>query len=207
MAPSHGAMFYDAIQNNHGLPHDPFKALVVPRPIAWISTLGKNGVANLAPYSAYNMVSNNPHMVMFSGNLGQHSTKHAIETQEFVVNVVPHALAAAMNLTSTPIAEGQSEFALADLDQAPCERVNAPRVANSPVSLECTFHSATTLPAPAPRGVPSVVVFGLVVGIHIDEGLITPEGRVDLTPIAPLSRAGYFDYGAFDHRFEMKRPY
>ena len=200
-------MFYDALKGDHGLPHDPFKALVVPRPIAWISTLGKNGVANLAPYSAYNMVSNNPHMVMFSGNMGQHSTKHAIDSHEFVVNVVPRDLAEAMNLTSTPIKEDESEFELAALDQAACQMVKAPRVAKSPVSLECTFHSATTLPAPSERGVPSVVVFGLVVGIHIDDALITPEGRVDLTPVAPLSRAGYYDYGAFDQRFEMKRPY
>ena len=159
--------------------------LIAPRPIG-ISTLGKNGVANLAPYSAFNMVSNNPHMVMFSGNLAQHSTKHAIETQEFVVNVVPRALAQEMNLTSRPIGEGESEFDLTGLQQAPCEKVKAPRVAKSPVSLECTFHSATTLPAPVDRGVPSVVVFGLVVGIHIDDGLITESGRVDLTPIAPF---------------------
>ena len=83
---------------------------MAPRPIAWVSTLGKNGVANLAPYSAYNMVSNNPHMVMFSGNLAQHSTKHAIETQEFVVNVVPRALAEAMNLSSKPIPEGKANL-------------------------------------------------------------------------------------------------
>ena len=143
-------MFYDALKNDHGLPHDPFKALVAPRPIAWISTLGKNSVANLAPYSAYNMVSNNPHMVMFSGAMSQHSTKHAIETGEFVVNVVPKALAQAMNLTSTPIAEGESEFELANLDQAPCVQVSAPRVAASPVAMECTFHSATTLSCLAP---------------------------------------------------------
>lgn len=200
-------MFYDALKGDHGLPHDPFKALVAPRPIAWISTLGKNGVANLAPYSAYNMVSNNPHMVMFSGAMSQHSTKHAIETGEFVVNVVPKALAEQMNLTSTPIEEGKSEFELANLDQVACQFIKAPRVAASPVSLECTFHSATTLPAPANRGRPSVVVFGLVVGVHIDDALITDQGRVDLTKIAPLSRAGYYDYGVFDDRFEMKRPY
>ena len=199
-------MFYDALKGDHGLPHDPFKALVSPRPIAWISTLSAKGVANLAPYSAYNMVSNNPHMVMFSGNMGQHSTRHAIETQEFVVNVVPKALAEAMNQSSLAIPEDESEFALTGLEQASCEKVKAPRVAASPVSLECAFHSATTLPAPAGTGVPSVVVFGLVVGIHIDDGLITDEGRVDLTPIAPLSRSGYFDYGVFDTSFEMKRP-
>lgn len=200
-------MFYDALKGDHGLPFDPFKALVAPRPIAWISTLSQAGIANLAPYSAYNMVSNDPHMVMFSGAMSQHSTKHAIETGAFVVNLVPKALGAAMNLTSTPIPEGESEFELAGLETAPCEKVAAPRVAASPVSLECSFHSAVTLPAPTDRGRPSVVVFGLVLGIHIDEALVTPEGRVDLTPVQPLSRAGYYDYGVFSERLEMKRPY
>ncbi len=200
-------MFYDALKGDHGLPYDPFKALVAPRPIAWISTLSKNAVANLAPYSAYNMVSNNPHMVMFSGAMSQHSTKHAIETGEFVVNVVPQSLAEAMNLTSTPIEEDKSEFELAGLDQGACQFVKAPRVAASPVSLECTFHSATTLPAPTDKGRPSVVVFGLVVGIHIDDSLITDAGQVDLTRVSALSRAGYYDYGIFNDRFEMKRPY
>lgn len=199
-------MLYDAIKNNHGLKHDPFKALVSPRPIAWISTLGRNGVANLAPYSAYNMVSNNPHMVMFAGSMKQHSTKHAIETGEFVVNVVPARLLKAMNLTSTRIPEDESEFALAGLSEAPCEKVRAPRLAESPISLECTFHSATTLPTPANQGKPSVVVFGLVVCVHIDDDLITEEGRVDVTRIQPASRAGYFDYGLFDKSIELKRP-
>ena len=200
-------MFYDAQKNQHGLSFDPFKALVSPRPIAWISTLGTNGVANLAPYSAYNMVSTRPHMVMFSGAMSQHSTKHAIETGEFVVNVVPKALMAEMNLTSTPIDEGKSEFELAGLQQAPSQMVKPPRVAASPVALECTFHSATTLPALAGEGRASVVVFGLVVGIHIDDALITETGRVDITRIAPLARAGYYDYGVFDRSIELKRPY
>lgn len=199
-------MFYDALKGDHGLPHDPFKALVSPRPIAWISTLGKNGVANLAPYSAYNMVSNNPHMVMFSGAMSQHSTVNAIETGEFVVNLVPQALAQEMNQTSKPVDADTSEFELAGLEQAACKMVKAPRVAASPVALECTFHNAITLPAPADKGRPSVVVFGLVIGIHIDEALITAEGRVDVTKAAPLARAGYFDYCVFDTTLEMRRP-
>ena len=199
-------MFYDALKGDHGLPHDPFKALVSPRPIAWVSTLGATGVANLAPYSAYNMVSNNPHMVMFSGAMSQHSTANAIETGEFAINVVPQHLGESMNLTSKPVGPEVDEFELAGLEKMPCQMIKAPRVAASPVTLECTFHHATTLPALAVGGRPSVVVFGLVVGIHMDEALITDEGRVDMTRVAPLARAGYFDYSIFDEAFEMKRP-
>ena len=138
-------MFYDATKRDHGLPQDPLKALIVPRPIGWISTVDGKGRVNLAPYSFYNGVGEHPPMVYFAvtGTYGDTPTKHsrmnAEETGEFVVNMVAGTLSEKMNITTAMVAYGVDEMKLAGLTPAPCRLVKPPRVAESPVALECKY--------------------------------------------------------------------
>ena len=193
-------MFYDPRRTNAkadlGLPHDPFKALVQPRPIGWISTRSKAGVDNLAPYSFFNALASEPPLVMFSANGSPHSLANARETGEFVVNVVTEELAQAMNVTATQ--DVVDEFERAGLDKAACEIVNVPRVAASPVSLECQVVQIIELPGQA-----NVMAIGEVVGIHIDDGIMV-DGQV--RHWTPIARLGYMDYTAVRDVFSLKRP-
>jgi flavin reductase (DIM6/NTAB) family NADH-FMN oxidoreductase RutF len=128
-------MFYDARKNDHGHEYDPFKAIVAPRPIGWISSLSPEGVANLAPYSFFNAMSDNPHYVVF-GSAGRKDSIRNIEaTGEFVHNMATFKLREQMNASSAPVAEGVDEFELAGLEKASCNLVKPPRVAASPVAL------------------------------------------------------------------------
>ncbi|KAB0680780.1 flavin reductase family protein [Aureimonas leprariae] len=198
-------MFYTTEANDHGLPHDPFKAIVAPRPIGWISTRARDGSINLAPYSFFNAISDKPKLVMFSSSGMKHSASFAIETGEFVANLATEALAAAVNRSSAPAPRGTSEFALAGLTEAACRLVAAPRVAESPAALECRV---TTHFTPAGlNGEPSesVIVIGEVVGIHIDEALLR-DGMIDMALARPLSRLGYLDYAVAADVFQMTRP-
>jgi len=195
-------MFYDTASNAHGLPLDPFYALVVPRPIAWISTLSKAGNANLAPYSFYNAFSHNPHYVAFGSSGKKHSVTNIEDTGEFVVNMATLGLAQAMNLSSANTQE--DEFELAGLEKAACNFVKPPRVAASPVSLEC--HHYQTVPLPNERGVVGdYMVIGRVVGIHIADQFIR-EGRVDTAAMQPIARLGYAEYATVDDIWRMRRP-
>ena len=195
-------MFYDAETNEHGLPLDPFYALVVPRPIAWISTLSNAGVANLAPYSFYNAFSHDPTYVAFGTFKNKHTLRNITETGEFVVNMPTYDLREAMNQTSAKT--DIDEFEYAGLAKAPSRKVKAPRVAASPVSLECRHFRTIELPDDA-GVVENYLVIGRVIGVHIDEAYIK-NGRVDDGAIKPIARLGYAEYITVDDIWKMRRP-
>jgi len=198
-------MFYDAVANTHGLKWDPFKALVTPRPIGWISTLGKSGVVNLAPYSFFNAVSTDPHFVMFSSGGRKDSQRNAEETGEFVCSLATYDLRDAMNRTSQHVGPEVDEMALAGLTPAPSKLVAPPRVAESPIAFECRYWR--TIDLPGPHGGPGThaIVLGQVVGVHIDDSVIVGD-RVDVTKVKPIARLGYGDYAVIDEVFELTRP-
>lgn len=194
-----------------GLPHNPFKALVAPRPIGWITTLDSAGTVNLAPYSFFNAVSDTPPIVFFAPNGKSRATgvkdsqANAEETGEFVCNLVTLDLKDEMNATSAPVGPEVDEAALAGLEMIPSELVAPPRVKASPVHLECRYIQTLELPCTlADAG--NYVVFGEVVGIHIDESVINEKGLVDVTRYKPLARLGYMDYAVVEQVFSMTRP-
>ncbi|HUF56504.1 MAG TPA: flavin reductase family protein [Thermohalobaculum sp.] len=205
-------MFYRP-EEGHGLPFDPFKAIVVPRPIGWISTLDAEGRANLAPYSFFNGCGDAPPMVMFA-QTGRKSRPEAIKdsvaniraTGEFATNMVTHALAERMNATSGTHPAGVDEFAQAGLAPAPCRTIAPPRVAEAPVALECrVVRILDDLPSWREHAF-NIVVIGEVVGVHIDERYLTEEGRLDVLALSPVARMGYKDYTSVTEKFEMDRP-
>ena len=192
-----------------GLSFSPIKALISPRPIGWISSRGKDGSHNLAPYSYFNAISELPPMVIFSsassGNSGhKDSLRNVIETEEFVVNIVSSALGDAMNITSATLSYGESEFTKAKLKMADCKTVSVPRVAVSPAALECKLWKVIELPKPDTAD-PGVMVIGTITGIHIDDAIIR-NGKVDVTTFQPLARLGYTDYARITNVFSMQRP-
>ena len=195
-------MFYDAVDNTHGLPLDPFYALVGPRLIAWISTLSKAGKANLAPYSFYNAFSHNPSYVAFGSSGAKHTLSNITETREFVVNLATFDLREAMNLSSAATAD--DEFDLAGLAKAACVKVKPPRVAQSPVALECVHYQTVALPDDAGQ-VGDYLVIGRVVGVHIDERFIV-DGRVNTAAMKPIARLGYAEYATVEQVWKMRRP-
>ncbi len=198
-------MFYDAVANTHGLRWDPFKALVSPRPIGWISTLGANGVVNLAPYSFFNAVSTDPHFVMFSSGGRKDSQRNAEETGEFVCSLATYDLREAMNRTSEHVAPEVDEMVLAGLTPAPSKIVAPPRVAESPVAFECKYWRTIELPGPDGGPGTHAIVLGQVVGVHIDDAAIVGD-KVDVTRLKPIARLGYGDYAVIDEVFELSRP-
>jgi flavin reductase (DIM6/NTAB) family NADH-FMN oxidoreductase RutF len=201
-------VFYDAISNDHGLKHDPWKALVVPRPIGWISTLSDDGVCNLAPYSFFNATSERPHYVMFGSAGRKDSVRNIEETGEFVCSLATYELRFHMNTTSAPVPHGNDEFPLAGLTVAPSRMVRPPRVKESPVAFECRYWRTVDLPPAAPGGPEGyLVVFGLVIGVHIDDSVIT-DGIVDSAAMQPIARLGYMDYTVVtpESVFTIQRP-
>ncbi|CAH0189177.1 flavin reductase family protein [Roseomonas sp. CECT 9278] len=197
-------MFYEP-RHGHGLPHDPFKAIVAPRPIGWISTVDAQGRANLAPYSFFNAVHSRPPMVMFTTETMKHSAANAIATGEFVCNLVPRHLFDAMNVSSGAQPAGESEFAAAGLEEAPCRVVRAPRVAASPASLECRVVSSMQLHDTEGAALQGWIIIGQVVGVHIDQAYLR-DGRFDTLAAQPVARCGYRDYAAVTDLFEALRP-
>ncbi|MFQ5621875.1 MAG: flavin reductase family protein [Paracoccaceae bacterium] len=200
-------MFYRPGIDDHGLPHDPFKAMVAPRPIGWISSCGADGHVNLAPYSFFNAMADNPPMVVFA-NTGTKADRDGAkdtvsnirETGEFVHNLVPDALREAMNLTSGSYRAGVDEFELAGLEKAPSRLVKPPRVAAAPAAFECRLWKIVELP-----GDHNVMVIGQVIGIHYDAAMVR-DGIFDVTRAAPLARLGYRDFAAVREVFALKRP-
>ncbi len=197
-------MFYETAENKHGLRHDPFKALVVPRPIGWITSIGPDGQVNLAPYSFFNAFSSRPPIVGFSSEGGKDSATNTGQTREFVCNLATWDLREQMNKTSAPVASDVDEMKLAGLSCAPSRMVGPPRVAESPVALECRH--LQTVPLSNLEGSPTgaLLVIGQVVGIHIADALIS-DGLVDITRARPIARLGYRDYSVVDAVFEMVR--
>jgi flavin reductase (DIM6/NTAB) family NADH-FMN oxidoreductase RutF len=201
-------MHYDTARRDHGLPHDPFKALVVPRPIGWVSTIGRDDVANLAPYSFFNAVSDRPPMLMFSSGGHKDSLRNILDTGEFTCSIATWAQREAMNLSSAAVAPGVDEFALAGLDKAASRFVKPPRVAASPAAFECRLWHALPMPAHKPGAPPSyTVVFGQVVGVYIDDAFIE-DGIVQSAKMRPLARLGYMDYSLLSPEavFTLNRP-
>jgi flavin reductase (DIM6/NTAB) family NADH-FMN oxidoreductase RutF len=200
-------MFYRPGIDGHGLPYNPFKAIVSPRPIGWISSLDAQGRANLAPYSFFNALADRPPMVMYSSNgtkpklaEGKDSLANIRETGEFVVNIVSYALRDRMNVSSAHYPAGEDEFARAGLTPLPSRVVRPPRVGEAPASLECRVWKIVELPGEA-----NVMVIGEVVGVHIDDAMLV-DGRLDVTRYAPLARLGYRDYAAVREVFALDRP-
>jgi flavin reductase (DIM6/NTAB) family NADH-FMN oxidoreductase RutF len=197
-------MHYDTRKKrDHGLPYNPFKALVAPRPIGWISTVSATGVVNLAPYSFFNAVADFPPMVMFSSTGIKHSQINAEATGEFVCNLVSYELRDEMVGTSAEVGPEVSEPELVGLEMAPSVYVKPPRVARAPAALECKY--LKTVPLHGIDGVQSEsqVIIGQVIGVYIDDAVIT-DGMVDLNKIQPVARLGYADYSAVDRVFKLK---
>ena len=183
---------------------------MVPRPIGWISTLSAEGVPNLAPYSFFNAVAYSPPQVMFAATSNHRSggIKDAVldaqTTGEFVVNVATWELRERMNASAVPAPREIDEFEYAGLTKAECRLVKCPRVAESPVHLECRYtRSAEMLSNDSDD--PNTVVFGEVIGVHIDERVLT-EGRIDFLKLRPVGRLGYQDFVEVDSVFSMERP-
>ncbi len=202
-------MFYNT-SDPHGLPHNPFNALVTPRPIGWISSVDKDGNANLAPYSFFNAVSYSPPQVMFAAS-GYHadgglkdSVRNIQETGEFVVNMVTWDLREAMNITSASAPHDTDEFDVAGLEKEPSELVAPPRVKASPAHLECRYSQTVELPRVS-EDAANLVVFGEVIGIHIRDDILV-DGLVDMTKADVLGRLGYMDYVRITEPFTMDRP-
>ena len=194
-----------------GLAFNPFKALVVPRPIGWISTIDRAGVVNLAPFSFFNAVSSDPPMVFYGAN-GAHasggekdSLRNVRETGEFVCNLVTWELRHQMNDTSTPAPHGTDEMQAVGIEKLPSRLVKPPRVAGSPAHLECKLHQLVELPADPRSGKGNVMVIGRVVAMHLDDAFVT-DGRFDTARAQPVARLGYLDFAVVTDAFAIDRP-
>lgn len=197
-------MFYTTAQNDHGLPHDPFKALIVPRPIGWISTKSPRGELNLAPYSYFNAVSDQPKLVMFSSQGPKDSATFAEESGAFAASFVSANLTEQMNITSVSAPRGTNEFELAGLTPVPCQLVPAMRVKEAYASIECRV-TQIVRPQTLSKPTNTIIVFGEVVGIHIDEAILT-DGMIDIAKAQPVARMGYMDFTVVRDVFQMFRP-
>ncbi|KQS63293.1 flavin reductase [Rhizobium sp. Leaf371] len=198
-------MFYTTDTNAHGLPHDPFKAIVSPRPIGWIGTRSKDGSLNLAPYSFFNAISDVPKMVMFSSSGWKDSVRNIEETGVFTASFVSRDLVDPMNRSSAPLPHGESEFDAAGLTPVDGTLVEAPFVGEAYAALECRmtemFRPTTLSGEPAENH----VVIGEVVGIHIRADALR-DGRFDMAKVRPVGRLGYMDYADAGDVFELIRP-
>ena len=205
-------MFYETARNDHGLPHDPFKSCVVPRPIGWITTIDAAGGLNLAPFSYFNACGDHPPQVMYAPS-GPHAAEggakdslHNVqETGEFVANLATWEQREAMRLSSSGVPSSVDEFALTGLETEPARLVRPPRVKGAPIHLECRLHKVIELLADEPERFRNWLVLGEVVGVHIDDSIIT-DGRVDQSKFRPIARLGYADYTTVDSHFEMPFP-
>lgn len=199
-------MFYRP-EDGHGLPRNPFNAIVTPRPIGWISTRGTEGQDNLAPYSFFNAVAYVPPQVMFastSAKPDRGDTKDSIanirDTGVFCVNIVEYEMRDVMNQSSGPWDREVDEFTDAEIEKAACETIDCARVARAPASLECKLTQIVQLPGEA-----NFVAFGEVTGVHMRDDCLV-DGMFDVTLFNPLTRLGYMDYSAIREVFRMPRP-
>ncbi len=199
-------MFYEShLRDKTLLPHDPFKALIAPRPVGWVSTMSKSGEVNLAPYSFFNAFSGAPPLIGFSSDGEKDSATFARETGEFVWNLATWDLRDFMNDTSAPLARGQSEFTHAGLETAPSRLVRPPRVKASPAQLECKVTEVIHLKTCDGGFSGNWLVLGQVIGVWIDDAYIK-DGIVQVTRMKPIARCGYQDYTVLDEVFQMRRP-
>lgn len=199
-------MFYRPA-DGHGLPHNPFNAIVTPRPIGWISSRDADGRNNLAPYSFFNAVAYTPPQVMFASTghkpdqaASKDSVSNIRDTGVFCVNIVEFSARDAMNKSSAMLGKEVDEFAHAGLTPEPCETIDCARVAGAPAALECTMTQIVTL-----QGESNFLVLGEVTGIHMRDDCLV-DGRFDITTYQPLARLGYRDYSHVRDLFELSRP-
>lgn len=199
-------MFYEP-KDGHGLPHNPFNAVVTPRPIGWISTRADDGAENLAPYSFFNAVAYVPPQVMFASTAtkpDRDGTKDSVsnirDTGVFCVNIVEFAMRDVMNVTSGTYPREVDEFDRAGIYRAHCETIACSRVAGAPANLECRLTQIVQLP-----GAANFVVFGEVTGIHLRDDCLQ-DGIFDVTRYQPLARMGYRDYARVAEVFALARP-
>jgi flavin reductase (DIM6/NTAB) family NADH-FMN oxidoreductase RutF len=199
-------MFYEPDKRDKSkLPHDPFKAIVAPRPIGWITSISLKDEVNLAPYSYFNGVNSRPNIVMFASEGHKDSISFIEETREFVCSLATWDLREAMNATSAPLARGVNEMKRAGLEAAPSRLVKPPRVAASPCALECKLIKIVTMETADGKPVDAHVVFGEVVGVHIDDRFIV-GGLLDTAAMKPIARCGYDQYALVESVFSMERP-
>ena len=202
-------MFYE-VKNSHCLPHDPFKSCIVPRPIGWISTVSKEGIVNLAPYSFFNGCGDDPPQLMYapSGENVEGTMKDSLvnveTTGEFVANMVTWDLRTQMNESARHVPSDVDEMELAGLETEPSQLVEPPRVKASPIHLECKYIRTVELRSNRDR-YRNFVVFGEIIGIHIRDAVMT-DGMVDVTKFKPIARLGYMDYSVTDNVFTMPFP-
>jgi flavin reductase (DIM6/NTAB) family NADH-FMN oxidoreductase RutF len=186
-------MFYEPRNKDHGLPHDPFTAIVTPRPIGWITSISAKGEVNLAPYSFFNSVSSDPPIVMFASDGRKHTIDFVEQTREFVCNLATWDLRDQVKETSWQYARGTDEMTAAGLTAAPSRLVKPPRVAASPCALECRLLEILQLTDLDGRPSPRFIAFGQVVGVHIDDRYLK-DGLLDTAAMRPIARAGYQEY-------------
>lgn len=200
-----GTHFYRPSEG-HRLAHDPFNALVAPRPIGWIATLSADGRRNLAPYSFFNAFNYTPPLVGFSSTEPKHTVANIEATGEFTWNLVTRPLAAQMNATSTT--DDVDEFDRAGLQSADSVEIDTPRVAASPVSFECRLSELINLRDASGHSTTAWLTIGEVVAVHIDDRYLV-EGAYDTASAEPVLRGGgptaYFGISA-DQRFDLRRP-
>ena len=201
-------LHYYEPKHGHGLRHDPFNAIIAPRPIGWISSRGARGNVNLAPYSFFNAFCYHPPIIGFSSTSKKDSVANIEETGEFVWNLATMDLSRQMNATAAHVARDISEFAIAGLTAVPCKLVDVPRVAESPVSFECRLSQIIQLQGADGEKAEAWLTLGEVVAVHIDKAFI--KDRVYQTALThPIVRAGrrgdYFEIRP-DAMFEMARP-
>lgn len=199
-------MFYRP-ENGHGLPHNPFNAIITPRPIGWISTRARDGSENLAPYSFFNGVAYTPPQVMFATTGGKpdrpnekDSLANIRETGVFCVNVVSRELFDAMNISAGIEPKEVDEFTLAGLERAPCQTIACSRVAAAPAALECRLTQIVPL-----AGAANTMVLGVVTGVYLRDDCVV-NGKFDITRFTPAARLGYRDYCYVEAPFEVLRP-
>jgi flavin reductase (DIM6/NTAB) family NADH-FMN oxidoreductase RutF len=199
-------VFYEAGKRDKGaLPHDPFKAIVAPRPIGWISTRARDGRVNLAPYSFFNAFNSAPPIIGFSSEGDKDSVTFARDSGEYVANFASFDLMRAMSGTSAPLPRGQSEFEHAGLTMAECRLVKAPRVAECHAALECKVIEIIALKSRLGAPVNSHLVLGEVVAFHIEDRFIR-DGRFDLAGAKAIARCGYQDYAVVESLISLARP-
>ena len=199
-------LFYEPYARDKAvLPHDPFKAIIAPRPIGWVTTRSAKGEINLAPYSFFNAFADRPPLIAFSSQGYKDSVAFIEETGEFVWNMPTYALRDGMNATAADLERGRSEPEFAGLEMAPCRLVAPSRVAKSPAALECKLVEVKRLADHHGTALDYWLVIGEVVGVHLDPAYVK-DGILDMAAMAPIARCGYKDYIVADRPFQMDRP-
>lgn len=202
-------MYYEPGVTDHGLPFDPFKSCVVPRPIGWISTRSADGIDNVAPFSQFTNVTFDPPTVLFSSNQSPDGSRkdtvaNVEQTGQFVWNMATWTQREAVNATAEELPPSVDEFSRVGLEKVQATRVNVPMVAGSPVAFECEYMQTVRLPGKGRMGTVDVV-FGRVVAVHIDDDAIT-DGKLDVVKTRPIARMGYFEYTSVESKFDMVIP-